>query len=146
MPVWEGGTFICLPARSKSSHGLCSSSSLCQRVPCHFRWQWNPGMAKHHRCRCFYFSLCAQTEWDRDNPHPATTSSTPTDKHTHTSAFSTHPTANALWVILELEHGRENLWMSLYTYMDDKDAVWVPLAWWRYIGQEREEQCKENSK
>ena len=40
----------------------------------------------------------------------------------HISAFSSHLTANALWVMLELEHGTENLWMSLYTYMDDEDA------------------------
>lgn len=37
-------------------------------------------------------------------------------------AFSTHPTANTLRVMLELEHATENLRMSLYTYMDDKDV------------------------
>lgn len=41
---------------------------------------------------------------------------------------------------------QKNLWMSLYTYMDDEDAFGVPRAWRRCIGQEREERCEENSK
>lgn len=48
--------------------------------------------------------------------------------------------------MLELEHGTENLSMSLYTYMDDEDAFWAPLAWRGYVGQAREERCEENSK
>lgn len=53
--------------------------------------------------------------------------------HTHLSIpFTSH--CDALWVMLELEHGTENLWMSLYTYMDDEDAFWVPWAWRRYVG------------
>lgn len=74
-------------------------------------------MMKHHRCRCFCFFLRALTESETETtPHP------PPPPNTHTSVFSPHPTANALWVMLELEHGTENLWMSLYTYMDDEDA------------------------
>lgn len=118
-----GGMFICLPALVKSSHTLCFSYSPCQRVPYHFRWQWKTGMTKHHRCWHFSFSLRAQTQRVR---HRQTKKK---NIPPHISAFSSHLTANALWVMLEPEHSTENLWMSLYTYMDDEDAFWVPLAW-----------------
>lgn len=69
-----------------------------------------------------------------------------TKTHTHISAFASHRTANVLRIMLELGHGTENLWRSLYTYMDDEDAFGVLLAWQGYVGQEREERCGENSK
>lgn len=47
--------------------------------------------------------------------------------------------------MLEREHGTENLRMSPYTYMDDKDAFWVMLACWGHVGQKEEEQCEGNS-
>lgn len=52
-----------------------------------------------------------QKERERERKHPPTHLSIP---------FTSH--CDALWVMLELEHGTENLWMSLYTYMDDEDA------------------------
>lgn len=136
-----GGMFVFLLALVKSSHAV--PLSLCQRVPYHFRWRWKTGMMKHHRCWRLSPFLCAQTERDRHRQKKHTHTH---NANTHISAFPSHLTANALWVMLELELGTENLRMSLYTYMDDEDAFWVPLAMRGYVGQEREEQCEENSK
>ncbi|KAK1904882.1 Acyl-lipid (8-3)-desaturase B, partial [Dissostichus eleginoides] len=96
-----------------------------------------------------------EVQHPRTQAHPGVlyqTTTSPQEKHKHpiisgddtkwddkTSQMLASPLFPPCSDTEKLEHGTENPWVSLYTYMDDEDAFGVPLAWRGCVGQEKEE-------